>query len=91
MEPGTSRETASGPAGGSARAGVREETPGKEARGGDGTVVMKRRGADTDIAQDVKPVAPWEEEDGEAERQMKPEDGEDAGKYEEELDPRIQA
>lgn len=90
MEPGTSRETTSGP-GGSVRAGMREETPGKEARGGDGTVMMKRRGTDADIAEEVK--APWEEEeeDGEAENQMKPEEVEDAGKYEEELDPRIQA
>lgn len=88
MEPGTSLETPSGPPG-SVRAGMREETPGKEARGLGGTVMMKRRGAG--IAEEVK--APWEEEkeDGEAENQMKAEEGEDAGKYEEELDPRIQA
>ncbi|XP_022599795.1 SH3 domain-binding protein 5-like [Seriola dumerili] len=86
MEPGTSREIPSG-AGCLKPAGVREETPGKEARGGKGSTVMKCRGADADTAKEVR--AHWED-DGEAENQMKPEEGEDAGKYEEELDPRIQ-
>ncbi|XP_071356749.1 SH3 domain-binding protein 5-like [Trachinotus anak] len=85
MEPGTSREIPSG-VGCSKVAGVREETPGKEARGGEGSTVTKRR-ADADTAGEVK--AHWED-DGEAEDQIKPGEGEDAGKYEEELDPRIQ-
>ncbi|XP_040909378.1 SH3 domain-binding protein 5-like [Toxotes jaculatrix] len=88
MEPGTSREIPSR-AGCPKPAGLREETPGKEAKGGEGSsVMMKRRGADTDTAEEVK--APWEEDDGDAEKQVQTEEGEDAGKYEEELDPRIQ-
>lgn len=88
MEPGTSREILSG-AGYPKPSGVREETPGKEARGGeDSTVMSKRRGADAGTAEEVK--SHWGDA-GDAVNQIKAGEGEDTGKYEEELDPRIQA
>ena len=90
MEPGTSREIATG-VGCPRPAGVREETPGKEAGGaGDGAGMLKRRGADAGTAEEADAYAYWGD-DGAAETQTKTGEGEDAGKYEEELDPRIQA
>ncbi|GAA6226710.1 SH3 domain-binding protein 5-like [Lates japonicus] len=87
MEPGTSRENPSG-AGCPNPSGEREETPGEETKGREGsTVMLKRRGVDTDTEEEVKPH--WQV-DGDAENQIKTGEEEDAAKYEEELDPRIQ-
>ncbi|XP_061764295.1 SH3 domain-binding protein 5-like isoform X2 [Nerophis ophidion] len=85
MEPGTSRETRTD-AGCHKRADMRENTPGEEAKGGNGgTVMLRRRGRD----EAVKLKDEKCEYGGEVEDQVK-RDGEDFGKYEEELDPRIQ-
>ncbi len=87
MEPGTSREIPN-VAGCPNPTGLREETPGEEAKGGEGsTVMLKRKGADDDTGEEVKAQC----EDGEDEKQIKSGEEEDAGKREEELDPRIQA
>lgn len=87
MQPGTSREIPSG-AKCPKPACLREETPGKEAKGVEGrTVMLKRRGGKEDTAEEV--TAHYKE-DGAAVNQIKTEEKEDAGKYEEELDPRIQ-
>lgn len=89
MDPGSSREMSTDeecpkPA------GVREETPGEESKGGEGrTVMLRRRGVDEDPAEEVK--AQREDDGDDAESQMKTGEEEDAGKHEEELDPRIQA
>ncbi|XP_041811921.1 SH3 domain-binding protein 5-like [Chelmon rostratus] len=88
MDPGSSREMSTDeecpkPA------GVREETPGEESKGGEGrTVMLRRRGVDEDPAEEVK--AQREDDGDDAESQMKTGEEEDAGKHEEELDPRIQ-
>lgn len=50
--------------------------------------MSKRRGVDEDPEEEVGAQG---EEDGDAESQIKPGEQEDAGKHEEELDPRIQA
>ncbi|XP_030003421.1 SH3 domain-binding protein 5-like [Sphaeramia orbicularis] len=87
MEPGTSRDSTTG-AGCPKPAGVREETPGEEAKGGEGSSAMlKRRGGDEATAEDGKAKCV---DDGDAENQSKTVEQEDGGKYEEELDPRIQ-
>ncbi|XP_029370227.1 SH3 domain-binding protein 5-like [Echeneis naucrates] len=86
MEPGTSREIPS-EAGFPQPAGLREKTLGKELRGGAGSAAAQRRGADADTAKEVKAL--WDD-DRQSDSQMKPGDGKDGGKYEEELDPRIQ-
>ncbi|XP_008279502.1 SH3 domain-binding protein 5-like [Stegastes partitus] len=75
MKPGNSRD-APGAAGCAEPPGVREETPGEEARDREGSTAGMKRSA-----------AQWSS-DGEAEKQ--PAQEEDTGKYEEELDPRIQ-
>lgn len=89
MEPGTPREKAAG-AGYPKPTDLREETPGEEAKGGDGTAVMLRqRGGDEAVpVRDVKAAF---EHGGDAGERIKTAEEEDAGKYEEELDPRIQA
>ncbi|XP_042291527.1 SH3 domain-binding protein 5-like [Thunnus maccoyii] len=88
MEPGTSRERLIG-AGCPEPSGPREETPGEEAKGGEGnTVMLKRRGGDEgDSAEEVNAHC---EVDGDAGNKIKAGDEEDGDKYEEELDPRIQ-
>lgn len=87
MEPGFSRDSSAG-SGCPKSAGVREETPGEEAKGGDVcTAVMKRR-EDGPAAEEAK--AESEEEGGDAQNQIKNNISPDEGKYEEELDPRIQ-
>ncbi|XP_060916033.1 SH3 domain-binding protein 5-like [Labrus mixtus] len=82
MEPGTSRETPTA-AGVPNPACLREETPGEEAKGGAGsTGMLKRRGVKGDT-----------EEEGDEDAWSRNKTGgeeEDAAKYEEELDPRIQ-
>lgn len=88
MEPGSSGEN---PADSRClkQGGLREETPGEEARCGEGNAVMlRRRGGDEGTPEKMKVEC---EEDGNAENQIKTVDEEDDGKYEEELDPRIQA
>lgn len=88
MQPGTLREVPSG-AGCPKPACLREETPGEEATGGEGrTVMLKRRGGKEDTAEQANAHC---KDDGDAGNQIKTEEEEDAGKYEEELDPRIQA
>ncbi|XP_070778420.1 SH3 domain-binding protein 5-like [Enoplosus armatus] len=83
MEQGTSREIPSA-AGCPQPAGLREGTPGEEAKGGEESAAMlKRRGADEDAAEEAKA----QREDDE--RQVATGEEEDAGKHEE-LDPRIQ-
>ncbi|XP_029299435.1 SH3 domain-binding protein 5-like [Cottoperca gobio] len=85
MEPGTSRENPNG-AGFPKPAGPREETPGKEAEGGEvSTVMLKRRKADEDTAEEMKAQC-----EDEPEHQITTGGEDDAGKHEEELDPRIQ-
>ncbi|XP_070703147.1 SH3 domain-binding protein 5-like [Pempheris klunzingeri] len=87
MEPGTSREIPTA-AGCPKLAAVREETPGEEAKGGEGsTVMLKRRGVDGDSAEEVKAQR---EDDGEDDTRTNTGEEGEAGKHEEELDPRIQ-
>lgn len=82
MEPETSREIPNG-SGFPKPAAPREETPGEEAKGGEwSTVMLKRIGGDEEEAK-----APCEDE---AENPGETRGEEDAGKHEEELDPRIQ-
>lgn len=85
MEPGTSRETPTD-AGCPKPSGAREETPGGEARGRGGSVgMLKPRGVDEGAAAgEVKTRR-------ETESQIVAGEEEDAGKHQEELDPRIQA
>ncbi|XP_070840729.1 SH3 domain-binding protein 5-like [Chaetodon trifascialis] len=69
--------------------GVREETPGEEAKEGEGSAVMlKRRGVVVHTSQDTK--AQYEDARDDAENQNKTGEEENAEKHEEELDPRIQ-
>uniref|UniRef100_A0A667XB81 SH3 domain-binding protein 5 n=1 Tax=Myripristis murdjan TaxID=586833 RepID=A0A667XB81_9TELE len=86
MEPGTSRECPTG-AGGPEPCDLREETPGEEAKDRErSTVLLRGRGGDQDTAGKMKA-----EDDGDAGNQKKAGyDEEEGGKYEEELDPRIQ-
>ncbi|XP_077363023.1 SH3 domain-binding protein 5-like [Festucalex cinctus] len=87
MEPGTSRGSPAD-VGCPKRPELREETPGEEAKSGDGsTVALRRRGGDEAVK--CKDAKSERGRGGEAEYQLKT-DEEDAGKYEEELDPRIQ-
>lgn len=84
MEPGTSRETPTD-AGCPKPSGAREETPGGEARGRGGSAgMLKPRGVDEGAAVEVKTRR-------EAESQIVAGEEENAGKHQEELDPRIQA
>ncbi|KAM9838984.1 SH3 domain-binding protein 5-like [Aulostomus maculatus] len=84
MEPGTSLESPSG-AGYPKAAELREETPGEEAAIGDGGALMRsRRGGEDGAAGEEA------ERSGDAEDQTPAGTEEEAGKYEEELDPRIQ-
>ncbi|KAK7899636.1 hypothetical protein WMY93_020489 [Mugilogobius chulae] len=86
MEPGTVRDSSAG-SGCPQAAGLREETPGEEARGGEGggsTVMSKRKGEDIPAAEEAR--AAGEEEHREAAKSTEDQEG----KYEEELDPRIQ-
>ncbi|XP_078123932.1 SH3 domain-binding protein 5-like [Sander vitreus] len=86
MEPGTSSEITNG-AGLSRPSGFREETPGEEAKGGEASTVMsRRRGADADTAEEL--TAQCEED--EPGKRIQTGGEEEAGKHEEELDPRIQ-
>ncbi|XP_032392132.1 SH3 domain-binding protein 5-like isoform X2 [Etheostoma spectabile] len=81
MDPGTSRESTNG-AGSPRPSGLREETPGGEARGGEASTVMsKRRGAE-------ELTVPCEED--EPGKRIQTGGEEEASKHEEELDPRIQ-
>uniref|UniRef100_A0A8C2YWP9 SH3 domain-binding protein 5 n=2 Tax=Cyclopterus lumpus TaxID=8103 RepID=A0A8C2YWP9_CYCLU len=85
MEPGTSPGIPNG-AGFPKPAGIREETPGEEAEGGErSSVMLKRRGGDEDSAEEVRATCEDEAEDPGGTRGE-----EDAGKHEDELDPRIQ-
>ncbi|XP_061520724.1 SH3 domain-binding protein 5-like isoform X3 [Phycodurus eques] len=89
MEPETSGRSPAD-VGWSKRPDLREETPGEEAKGGDGNiVVLRRRGGDEAVkCKGVK----FERGGGrENDYQVKTRDEEEAAKYEEELDPRIQA
>ncbi|XP_028256690.1 SH3 domain-binding protein 5-like [Parambassis ranga] len=87
MKPGTSREIPKG-AGCLKPAGLREETPGEEAKGGEGsTVMLKRKGEEQGTAEEVPAHG---EGHGEAENNITSGEDEEDGKYEEELDPRIQ-
>ncbi|XP_068566893.1 SH3 domain-binding protein 5-like [Cebidichthys violaceus] len=84
MEPETSREIQNG-SGFPKPAAPREETPGEEAKGGEwSTVMLKRRGGDE---EEVKAQC---EDEAENPGESRGEEDEDAGKHEEELDPRIQ-
>uniref|UniRef100_UPI0037E88406 SH3 domain-binding protein 5-like n=1 Tax=Semicossyphus pulcher TaxID=241346 RepID=UPI0037E88406 len=88
MEPGTSRESPTA-AGVPKPAGLREETPGEEAKGGAGsTVMLKRRGVEGDTEEEVKAQGKDDEDAGSQNKTG--EEEEEAGKHEEELDPRIQ-
>ncbi|KAL3043348.1 hypothetical protein OYC64_003253 [Pagothenia borchgrevinki] len=80
MEPGTSREIPNG-SGFPEPTGPREETPGEEARGG----MLRRRGAEAEPAEEMEADC-----ENEPEHQRNTGGEEEAGKHEEELDPRIQ-
>ncbi|XP_010765750.1 SH3 domain-binding protein 5-like [Notothenia coriiceps] len=80
MEPGTSSEIRNG-SGFPEPTGPREETPGEEARGG----MLKRRGAEAEPAEEMEADC-----ENEPEHQRNTGGEEEAGKHEEELDPRIQ-
>ncbi|KAK5854557.1 hypothetical protein PBY51_004743 [Eleginops maclovinus] len=80
MEPGMSREIPNG-AGFPKPSGPREETPGEEARGG----MLRRRGAEAEPAEEMEAEC-----EDEPEHQINTGGEEEAGKHEEELDPRIQ-
>lgn len=84
MEKRTSRETQNGSAGHPRLSGEREETPGQEAKSGQGSTVM----SDRDTTEKVKSQRGNYES---AENQAETRGEEDVGTYEEELDPRIQA
>ncbi|XP_061615983.1 SH3 domain-binding protein 5-like isoform X2 [Phyllopteryx taeniolatus] len=88
MEPETSGQSPAD-VGWSKRPDLREETPGEEAKGGDGNVVvLRRRGGDEAVkCKGVKFERGGGRED---DYQVKTRDEEEAAKYEEELDPRIQ-
>ncbi|KAI9513722.1 hypothetical protein NQZ68_040005, partial [Dissostichus eleginoides] len=88
MEPGTSREIPNG-SGFPEPTGPREETPGEEARGG----MLRRRGAEAEPAEEIEADCENEPEHqrNEPEHQRNTGGEEEAGKHEEELDPRIQA
>lgn len=87
MKPGTSREIPKG-AGCPKPAGLWEETPGEEAKGGEGsTVMLKRKGEEQGTAEKVLAQG---EDHREEENDIKSGEDEGDGKYEEELDPRIQ-
>ncbi|KAK1880154.1 SH3 domain-binding protein 5-like, partial [Dissostichus eleginoides] len=87
MEPGTSREIPNG-SGFPEPTGPREETPGEEARGG----MLRRRGAEAEPAEEIEADCENEPEHqrNEPEHQRNTGGEEEAGKHEEELDPRIQ-
>jgi len=87
MEPDTSREI-------QAFAGCpqlrcrREKTSGEEAKGGEGSSgMLKPIVGSVDTAEDMKAQRG---DDGEAKKQSKIGEKEEIGKYEDELDPRIQ-
>lgn len=88
MEPGTSREITGGARcpGAACR---REETPGEEAKIGEGSaaVVLKPSGEAEEPAESRARCG----DDGEAEEPVRAGEEDQAGRYEEELDPRIQA
>uniref|UniRef100_A0A3Q1GZI8 SH3 domain-binding protein 5 n=1 Tax=Acanthochromis polyacanthus TaxID=80966 RepID=A0A3Q1GZI8_9TELE len=85
MQPGISRDIPRA-AGCTNPPGLREETPGEEAQDHEGsTGKMKRSAAGEDAAEEEKT-----QRNGEAEKQVQTVQEEEAGKYEEELDPRIQ-
>ncbi|XP_074542589.1 SH3 domain-binding protein 5-like [Halichoeres trimaculatus] len=87
MEPSTSRETPSAP-GAPNPAGLREETPGEEAKGGAGsTGMLKRRGVEGDAEEEVTVQRDDENARSQVRAGVEEEDG---VKHEEELDPRIQ-
>ncbi|XP_041868205.1 SH3 domain-binding protein 5-like [Melanotaenia boesemani] len=87
MEPRTSREIQARP-GCSQSACRREETPGEEARGGEGSSgMLKRDSVGEDTAGEM---AEPRGDDGGAEGEKRPGQVEEEGGYEEELDPRIQ-
>ncbi|XP_023147594.1 SH3 domain-binding protein 5-like [Amphiprion ocellaris] len=84
MQPGISRDVQRA-AGYTNQPGLREETPGEEAQDHEGsTGKMKSSAAGEDAAEEEKT-----QRDGEAVKQVQTLQ-EEAGKYEEELDPRIQ-
>lgn len=88
MEPETSRKIPAD-AGSSKRPDLREETPGEEAKGADGSAVgLRRKGGDE--AGECDDVKSERGGGGQTECRLQSGDEEDAGKHEEELDPRIQ-
>ncbi|XP_010871409.1 SH3 domain-binding protein 5-like [Esox lucius] len=89
MEPGCSRESPSG-SGGPEPADLREETPGEEAEDCDSSI-LKARGGEGDGGNETNTVDKMKtvREDGVC-TEKKTEDEEEEGKFEEELDPRIQ-
>ncbi|XP_055749291.1 SH3 domain-binding protein 5-like [Salvelinus fontinalis] len=84
MEPGSSRESPSG-SGGPEVAGLREETPGEEAEDGDNCIL--KGGGDGGNENTLDKMKTERKDDAVTGKNI--EDA-DEGKYEEELDPRIQ-
>lgn len=88
MEPGASRETPTA-LGAPNPAGLREETPGEEAKGGArSTGTLKRRGVEGDTEEEETAQRKNDEDAG---NQVKAGEEEDGVQHDEELDPRIQA
>lgn len=96
MEPGSSRESPTGSRG-PEPADLREETPGEEANDSEGNSVsiLKGRGGDGHVGSNENTEDKMRaecEDDEDTDTPKKTEgDEEGDGKYEEELDPRIQA
>uniref|UniRef100_A0A4W5PCV5 SH3 domain-binding protein 5 n=1 Tax=Hucho hucho TaxID=62062 RepID=A0A4W5PCV5_9TELE len=86
MEPGSSRESPSG-SGGPEPAGLREETPGEEAEDGDNCIPKGGGDGGNNNTLD-KMKTQWKDDAVTGEKTE--DDDDEEGKYEEELDPRIQ-
>uniref|UniRef100_A0A4W5MDK8 SH3 domain-binding protein 5 n=1 Tax=Hucho hucho TaxID=62062 RepID=A0A4W5MDK8_9TELE len=83
MDPGSSRESPFG-GGGPEPSDIREETPGEEAEDGDNSIPREGRGNENTLDN----MKTQREDDGGTGEKIEPANEE--GKYEEELDPRIQ-
>lgn len=86
MEPGSSLESPFG-SGGPEPSDIREETPGEEAEDGDNSILREGGGGNENTLDNMKTQC--EDDDGVTGKKI--EAANEEGKYEEELDPRIQA
>lgn len=84
MEPGSSRESPFG-SGGPDPSDIREETPGEEAEDGDNSI-LREGGGNENTLDNMKTECEDDDDTG-----KNVDAANEEGKYEEELDPRIQA